>query len=379
MAIRIVHLVTGLDVGGAERMLTRLVGCMDRTRFDNRVCSLLPPGALGAALETAHIPVSTLRMRRGVPSPLGLLKLTRLLREHRPQILQTWLYHADLLGLMAGRLARVPSIAWNLRASEVDMARYGTVSGWTRRLSARLSTFPDAVVVNSVAGRRAHEALGYQPRRWVLIPNGIDTGEFRPLPEERAAARRELAIPERALAFGTVSRWDPIKGIDLLIAAAAAIERPDTCFVLVGRDLDERNGALARAIDAAGVRARVRLVGQRHDVVRLLAALDCFVMPSRSEGFPNAVGEAMACGLPCVTTDAGDAAHLVGETGWVARRGDGAALAAACQRVLDEPADSRRARGLAARERIEAHFSLTHATRTYEDFYEGLAGRERPC
>jgi glycosyltransferase involved in cell wall biosynthesis len=368
---RIAHLITGLDVGGAERMLVRLLTRMD-ARYENVVISMLPPGPMAEVLRGAGLPVQTLAMRRGVPDPAAAARLARRLRRLRPDILQTWLYHADVLGVLAGRLAGVRRIAWNVRASEVDMVPYGGVSRWTRRAAAWISGRPDAVIVNSRAGQRTHEALGYHPKRWVWIPNGVDPSEFRPCPGLRPAVRRELDIDERAFVFGVIARWDPIKGIDLIIDAAARLGR-DACFVLVGRGLDAGNAALAGAIERAGLGHSVRLLGERTDVARIHAALDCVVMPSRGEGFPNAVVEAMASGLPCVVTDVGDAAFLVADTGWVVAHKDRTALAEACRRAIDQPIADTRRLGAAARARVEEHFSLDRITRAYEAFYDSLS------
>lgn len=369
---RIVHLITGLDVGGAERMLVRLLTRMDRSRFDNVVVSLLPPGPMATALRAAGVPVHTLAMRHGVPNPVAAVRLARLLRRLRPGILQTWLYHADLLGLVAGRLARVRHIAWNLRTADVDLAPYGAVSEWTRRMGSWMSPAPDAVVVNSRAGQTAHEALGYRPKRWVRIPNGVDTTEFRPSPDARTAVRRELDIGDDAFVFGVVARWDPIKGIDLVVDAAAVLGRSDARFVLVGLGLDATNGTLAAAIERAGLTRQIRLVGARTDVARLHAGFDCVIMPSRGEGFPNAVAEAMASGVPCVVTDVGDAAFLVGDTGWVVAPDSELALADACRSVLDSSIAETRRRGEAARARIERHFGIDQVAGAYEAFYASL-------
>jgi glycosyltransferase involved in cell wall biosynthesis len=375
---RIVHLVTDLDVGGAEWMLVRLSDRLSRQGCDNRVICLLPPGPLKQALDEAGIAVSSLGMRPGVPNPLGLHRLARLLRRDPPDLLQTWLYHADVLGVLAGRLARVPRVVWNLRASEVNMRLYGPTSGLTRWMAGRLSALPDAVVVNSSAGRRAHEALGYRPRRWELIPNGVDTDVFRPDDAGRAVVRRELGLTDGTAAIGVIARLDPVKGHELWLRAAGLLarDRPDLRFVLAGRGVTAGSPQLARWIGDAGLDGRVVLLGERRDIAAIDAAMDLVVMPSITEGFPNAVAEAMACGVPCIVTDVGDAAELVGDTGWVTPPGNAAGLAAACRAALAAPIDERRRRGQAARERILRQYSLDAMTASYAALYTSLlAGR----
>src|ERR1700733_13424789 len=167
--LTIVHLITGLETGGAEGMLARLVGGTDRTRFRSVVVSMTRPGMVGQAITDAGIPLRDLDIGRGTPDPRGLVRLRRVLHEFRPDVLQTWLYHADLLGLAALRFGWVGHLVWNLRATEA------IGSPVVRRLLRRWSTLPDAIVVNSREGQRFHRALGYRPRRWVHIPNGFDT------------------------------------------------------------------------------------------------------------------------------------------------------------------------------------------------------------
>jgi glycosyltransferase involved in cell wall biosynthesis len=372
---RIVHLVTGLDIGGAEMMLVRLLARIDRGRFDNHVISLLPPGELASSLRSAGIPVSSLAMRRGRPSPLALAHLVRRLRQLEPAVLQTWMYHADVLGTAAAALARVPSLVWNIRASDVDMSRYGWLSGLTRRVGAAWSRRPDAVIVNSEAGRVAHERLGFHPRRWVVIPNGIDVYEYRPDPARRSAMRAALEIADQEIVVGLVARFDPMKGHDTFLRAAGTVARahPAARFVLVGAGAEPSNRELRALIDAAELGDRVALLGRRRDIPAVDAALDVAVMASTfGEGFPTAIAEAMACGVPSVVTEVGDAARLVGDTGWVVPPGDPAAMATAISAVLTLSAAERRDRGGAARARIVEQFSLDRATGQYEETYGSL-------
>ena len=375
MTTRIVHLVTGLDVGGAEMMLVRLLARIDRGRFDNHVISLLPPGELAASLRSAGIPVSSLAMRRGRPSPLALARLVRRLRQLEPAVLQTWMYHADVLGTAAAALARVPALVWNIRASDVDMSRYRWLSGLTRRVGAAWSRRPDAVIVNSESGRAAHERLGFHPRRWVVIPNGIDVDDYRPDPARRAAMRAALGIADQEIAVGLVARFDPMKGHDTFLRAARTVARahPAARFVLVGTGAEPSNRELRTLIDAAELRDRVALLGRRRDIPAVDAALDVAVMASVfGEGFPTAIAEAMACGVPGVVTEVGDAARLVGDTGWVVPPGDAAAMATAISAVLALSAAERRDRGRTARARIVEQFSLDRATGRYEETYGSL-------
>src|SRR5271155_3431460 len=166
---RILHLITGLQTGGAEGMLARLVTRTERTRFPSVVVSMTDTGTIGPMIAAAGIPVEALGIRPGAIDPRGLTRFISLLRRYRPDIVQTWLYHADLLGLIAGQLGYAPRLAWNIRCS--DMVGPGVL----RAILGRFSSRPATVIVNSQAGRRFHERIGYHPRRWEYIPNGYDT------------------------------------------------------------------------------------------------------------------------------------------------------------------------------------------------------------
>ncbi len=361
-------------------MLCRLLERMDSRRFRHTVVSLTDGGALGPSIASRGVPVRTLGMRRGFPDVRAVWRLVRLIRRECPAVLQTWLYHADLVGLVAGRLAGARTIVWNVRCSDMDMRQYRWSSRLTRRLLSALSAAPVAVIVNSERGRQVHERLGYRPRRWVTIPNGIDLERFRPDPEARARLREELALPLSARLVGMVARDDPMKDhATFLRAGAQLLQRgaggmADVHLVGVGRGVTWENPRLAALAHELGLRGHLHLLDERDDVERLLPGLDLATLSSFGEGWPNVVGEAMACGVPCVVTDVGDAAAIVGDTGQVVPPDDPAALAGAWARLLALPDERRRALGAGARERIAVHFSLERVVRQYEELYEQLAG-----
>ena len=370
----IVHLITGLETGGAERMLARLVTGLDRERHRSVVVSMTRPGAVGPLLTSAGIELHALQMRRGVADLRGLRRLTGILREVRPDILQTWLYHADLLGTVA-RLA-VPGCAllWNVQCAESIDAEF------VRRLLVWCSAKPDAVVVNSLAGKRFHEQLGYRPRRWEHIPNGCDTNAFRFDAEARLALRNELGISDDAVAIGLPARFHSMKDHGTFLAAAArlAAVRPDTVFILAGADVDPANRALDDLVVAHHIRDHVRLLGERPDMTRVYSALDIATLSSAfGEGCPNVLGEAMSCGIPCVATDCGDAADILGPTGLVVPPSDPEALAAAWENLLSLGPDARRALGANARDRIIASYDLAAVIARYDALYSGFLAPHR--
>lgn len=379
--LHVLHVITGLEVGGAEMTLARLVASLDRARFRHTVVSLSPDGALATEIAAAGVPVHRLGMRRGFGSALaGIWKLRRRLRATRPDLVQTWLYHADFVGLLAARLAGMRPVVWNLRCADMDLSRYAATTRLLVRLLARLSAMPDAVIVNAEAGRRWHERLGYRPRRWAVIPNGFDVDRFRPDAAARAAFRRDLGIADNVPVIGTVARFDPMKDPGTFLRAAAILGRmrADAHFVMIGRGLDAANPALAADAQAAGLGPRLHLLGERRDVAALLSGFDLFALTSFSEGFPNVLGEAMAAGLACVATDVGDARLLLGDCGRIVPRADAQAMAAAWGGLIAAGPAARAALGDKARARIAADFTPAAATAAYERLYAELAGAGRP-
>ena len=378
--IRILHLITDLSTGGAEMSLFRLLGGIDRTRFENRVISLIPVGEIGVKIRALGIPVTSLGLRRGQFSLAALWSLVHTLRNDRTDILQTWLYHADLLGWAAAGLGGVKYLVWNIRSSDMDISRYKPLSGLVIRACALLSGRPQAVVVNSLAGQVVHTGLGYHPRRWIHIPNGVDVERYKPDPDARRAVRAELGLSVDAILIGMNARYDPMKNHSGFILAAGRLVRSglDVHFLLAGQDVDPGNRVLADLIDQENLSGRVHLLGRCEDIPRLDAALDVLAMTSSfGEGFPNAVAEAMSCGIPCAVTDVGDAAFLVGNTGMVVPRDAPGDMADAWGRLIKAGELERQRLGAAARRRVVENFSLSKAVASYEDLYSGLIGMDR--
>jgi glycosyltransferase involved in cell wall biosynthesis len=378
--IRVAHLITSLDVGGAELTLLQLVTRSDPDRVRHEVIVLKPAGPVGAMLEERKIPVQSLAMTRNIADLTRLGRLVARLRDRRPAVLQTWLYHADLLGLLAGRRAGVPRVVWNLRASDLDL-RARPITRLTRWACARASALVTDAVVNSTAGLRFHQSLGYRPRRWHLIPNGVDVERFRPDAESRLRLRRELGLDPDTTLVGLVARYDPVKDHATFLRAAArlSVTRPGVHFVLAGRGVEPGTAALTSLVGELGLGDRVRLLGERRDVASVTAALDLAALSSTSEGFPNTVLEAMACGVPCVATAAGDAAAIVGDAGEVVAPRDVPALAAALDRWLALDRGARERAGRRARERVACDFGLDAVVRRYDALYAGpAAGAAEP-
>ena len=374
----ILHIITSLERGGAETMLAKLTKAMMPLGVRSVVVSLTGAGVYGAELERAGIRVISLEMRRGFFNPMALFRLIGILKQERPDLIQTWLYHADLLGLVAAKLAGLGPLCWNIRCSDMDMTHYSRLSRWLPRLLGFLSRWPDAVLANSHAGQKIHQQLGYRPRAWYVIPNGFDTEQFRPDARAREEMRAALGVAADAPVIGLVARFDPMKDHQTFLAAARilASRHPSAVFVLAGKGVEPGNPAFADAL-RGGVAGRMLLLGERTDIPQLMNAFDICCLSSLTEGFPNVLGEAMACGVPCVSTDVGDAAWLISDTGLITPPHDPVVLAAAMASLLTLKPEERRQLGSRARQRIVDEFSLPVIARRYYDVYAELVNRRR--
>ncbi|MFQ5749726.1 MAG: glycosyltransferase family 4 protein [Planctomycetota bacterium] len=378
--LRVMHLINNLGYGGAERMLEKLLSHGNGSSFSWKVVSLIGGGALEEPIRDLGVPVENLGMRRGIPDPRALLRFLKVLRKWKPQILQTWLYHSDFLGALALHLAEVPHLVWNIRGTGHLRHSGKRNATFLPKLCAGLAGFPDLVLSNSHAGVEFHQQLGYRPRRWEVIPNGFDLERFRPDPRAWQALRRELDLSEESLVGGFIGRWSPSKDHSNFFKAARSCleECDDLVFVLAGPEITADNASLTALLKGSGVEEKVRLLGARADIPHLCAGFDFFVLPSLFEGFPNVLGEAMACGVPCVATRAGDAAEILGDCGILVPPGDSRALARAMEKMAALPAALRAEMGARGRSRIKERFEIRAISRRYEALYARIAG-EREC
>lgn len=379
--MRIVIIITGLSTGGAEIMLLKVLERLDRQRFAPHVISLTTLGELGQRIAALGIPVDAIGMKPGLFSPSGFFRLVRLLKRLNPDVVHTWMYHADLLGGLAARLAGVSSIGWCIRNSNLDKDKTKLSTRAVVGLCASLSKWvPTRILSCSEKARQIHVARGYVTEKMVVVPNGFDLTRFKPDKDARCRIRAELGMTEQTPLVGLIGRFDPQKNHAGFFEAATVLHRrmPHVHFALAGQGIDTGNAALMQAITRAGVLANTHLLGLRNDMPELMAALDILASSSYGEAFPNVLGEAMACGAPCAVTDVGDSAYIVGDTGRVVASGDMAGLAAALEALLALQPSEKAALGERARARVADYFEIGKVVQQYQDFYEGLLINSRP-
>jgi len=379
--IKILHIINSFEFGGAEAMLCNLLLRTDTDRFAPSVVSLIDDLTVAGPIINAGIVPAVMGMRPGVPDPRALARLARHLRRTKPDVIQTWMDHSNLIGGLAARAANAGPVVWGVHHSD-------HVPGLTKRstlvtlaacamLSRRL---PTRIVFCSEHAAALYKDRGFAADRMDVIPNGFDTARFRPDDSARQGVRRELNIHAEAPLIGLVARYDPVKDHANFLQAAALLVKtnPAAHFLLCGAGVDTNNPALAKLVRSLGLDYCCHLLGPRRDVPRLTAALDVATSASISEAFPLAVGEAMACAVPCVATDVGDSALMIGDTGRTVPPSNPAALAEAWRQLLTLSAEARASLGQSARARVTHLFDLDAVTRRYESLHARLARRTNP-
>ena len=376
----VVHVITDLRQGGAEAMLEKLILASRAVtpEIGHRVVSLRTTGTVGERLIAAGVSVEALGATGIASLPGCLRRLTALLARTPPRtVVQTWLYHADLIGGLAARRAG-RTVVWNIRQTGLGREDIGRATRAVVRVCGLLSRrIPARILCNATAAIEAHARFGYDTSRFQVIPNGFDTERFARDEAGGAQVRAAWGLRNDEIAVGLVARLDPQKDHATFVRAAAiaAARMPALRFVLVGRGVPE-SPELRAQIAEAGLDKHFVLDGQRSDVARVMSALDIFCLSSRAEGFPNVLGEAMACETPAVSTDCGDARIVLGDAARIAPVQDAPALADRIIGIAALAAAQRRALGARQRERVVQQFDIRQVWRTYLALYAQLAGGE---
>ena len=373
--MKICHFITGLGDGGAEAALLRLITHSPDHR--HLVVSLTNGGRHESSLRE----VGTAVVQLDLKSPLGVVNTLSALRRIRafdPDLVQSWMYHANLVGAGIARwVLRVPN-AWGIHNSGIDGAAAALSTKAAFALSKRVSrTLPDLKISCSSRARERLIATGFDPLDWEVIPNGYDLSEFIFRPTSRAAIRRELSVADGDFLIGTVARWHQDKGHAVLFAALRRLFQGDSQRVnvlLAGPGMSRDNVALGKALREHDLCDKILLLGPVTDVAGTMSALDLLVMPSAREAFPNVVCEALACETPVVCTDAGDAAEIIGPLGRAVRPGDVDGLAASIREMVTFRDDREGWHNLraAGRRRMEQLFTIDRMVARYEAAWERL-------
>ena len=366
--IKIALIIRSLDCGGAERQLLTLAKALDKRRFEIAILTFYSGGVFEKELQDCGIRLITLDKAGRWDSFRFANRLIQELRKFRPDIIHSYLDIPNIVAVLAKPLCARPAIVWGVRSTNFDHNN----SDWLHRLGfsfeRKLAYFARHIIVNSQAGHRYLVSQGFPTGKLVMIPNGFDTQHFRPNAEARRKIRAELAVADDQILIGLVARLDPIKDHLTFLRAAKLLSvlRPETRFVCVGTGSELYRQRLFKFVEGLSLQGKIIWTGLRRDVASVYNALDVNVLSSISEGCPNVVGEAMACGVPCVVTDAGDAARIVGDTGFVCDSKNPEALAATISKCIDA---NRSTLGINARRRIEERWNISRLTQSTEKVF----------
>jgi glycosyltransferase involved in cell wall biosynthesis len=336
--MRVLHIITGLGNGGAEGAMYRLIS--HDTTDRHVVISLGGPEKYGPLLEAAGIEVHYLNLNAKT-ALTSLWKLVRLIKNTHPDIVQTWLYHADVIGGVAAKIAGVKNIVWGIRGASIDPDRAKKSTTRMVRIAARLSRIiPSHIISCSAKASNDHALMGYPSHLMSVVPNGYDLSEMKYSEIGRKKVRAELKVDPDHFLIGMAARFDPQKDHENLFDAFSNAfgDDPQVRLVLAGTGCDYRNSELIEIIDRKSISDQVILAGQRTDMPDFYSALDLHVLSSAyGEGFPNAIAEAMACGVPAVGTDVGETGVIIGNIRQVVSARNPLSLSQAMKSVREMP------------------------------------------
>ncbi|MDK9704689.1 MAG: glycosyltransferase [Sulfuritalea sp.] len=372
--MKILHIIANLGQGGAEGVLYRLISASP-PNIEHVVVSMRGEGYFGPQLRASNIVVHTLDKPRGRLTIRGLKRLRRLILDIHPDVVQTWMYHADLVGGVVARWLGVQSVVWGIRHSNLDPQESSFSTRLIARICAPLSHWiPAAIACCSERAAEVHQAAGYCRRKFYVIPNGYDLSRLKLDPEAGKLLRLSWGVQPDELLLGMVARWDPQKDHGNLLCALGKLMERAAIFrcVLVGSGMDQENAILVDKITRLGLAERMILAGPLDDITAVMNALDLHVLSSAyGEAFPNVVAESMACGIANVVTDVGDAALIVGTTGWVVPPNDSEALAGAIQKAAEvATAQGKAVLGQNCRARIQENFELSKMVAAYSHLWQ---------
>jgi len=366
---KIVHIITGLNGGGAENMLYKLLKYSSKERFYHKVISLMDEGVYARKIQEIGVKVHCLRLnKKNIIS--SLIKARNICK--RVDVIDTWLYHADIFGFIVAKILLNKKLIWNIRHSNLEKEANKSRTLKIIKINSFLSKYVDCITYNSNKALENHIKFGYTDKNSVVIPNGFELDKFKFNLKNRIRVRKELGLDKldkEQKVIITVGRWDIQKDYYTLLKALNGLKKYSKNFkmIMCGDNLDYSNEELTDLIDTYGLRENIILLGRREDIPSLLSAADIYVSSSLGESFSNAIGEAMACELPCIVTDVGDSKLILGDAGKVIEPKDCIAL---CNAILSyiNAKDLKEYREK-TRKRVIENYDIRHVVRLFENNY----------
>jgi len=374
--INILHIITDLDIGGSEIMLIKLLYHLKKDRFKNFVVSLKSNNPLKKFLKDKNILIYELNLDYSRNKFNKVLNLLKIIKNYKPDIIHTLLYHADLIGIIIGKFILNKKVIWNIRCSNMNLKKYGKSGYLVFKLCSNLSNFPNSIIFNSEIGKYYHINKGYCPKESYIIPNGFDLSVFKPDNIKRELFRAKYNINKNCICIGIASRYDMMKDHDNFLMAASLIKNKlkNIKFLMCGNNVDPDNKDLISKINYYDLHKNVILLGKLSNIIPFYQSLDIYCSSSSfGEGFPNAVGEAMACGVPCVVTDVGDCKKIVKGVGLVVPPKNSNELSKAMLKLINMSKQERKSLGLKAREKIKKNYDIKNIVKQYENLFIKIA------
>lgn len=366
---KVIHIITGLGSGGAENMLHKLLKYSDKELYYHEIISLVDEGVMGERIKAEGITIHSLNLS-GKNFLKSLIKARRICKEF--DIVNTWLYHADLFGVITAKILLNKKLIWNIRHSNLDKEANKGSTLRIIKLNSLLSRFVDCITYNSNSAFETHKKIGFIDKDSQIIPNGFELDKFNFNLYDRIRIRKDLSINEEEKVIITVGRWNIQKDYFTLLRALNELKKLNVRFkmIMIGTNLDYLNNDLSDLIDQYDLKENVILLGRRVDIPALLSSADIYVSSSLGESFSNAIGEAMACGLPCVVTDVGDSRDIVGKSGLIVEKQNYMILSKALMELLRT--NDLTNYKISARNRVEAKYSIKNVVKEYETILKGI-------
>ena len=364
---KIVHIIVGLSNGGAEMMLYKLLKYSDKNKYDFQVISMMNEGVMGERIKSLGIPVYTLNMRRGIPSFKCIFKALRICKN--VDIIQTWMYHADLFGFIIAKILKKKLIC-GIHHSNLEKDKNKRSTLIIAKINAFLSKWANIIISCSVVAKENHIKYGYYSKNIKVIPNGFELEKFYYITNAKDILIKEFPIIKNKIIFSLVARYEILKDHKTCLEAMKIIkEKFGEKFILLlcGTDINNKNIELNNLIKKNNLEKQVLLLDRRDDIPVIMSATDIYISSSSGEGFPNVIGEAMACETPCVVTNVGDSSYIIGDTGRLVEREEPQKLA---NEIIDfiktrEYVKNRKK----CRERILNNFEINKIVKEYMDLY----------
>lgn len=374
--MKVLHVITGLNQGGAETVLYRLISYISnrpQQTTHHVIVSLSDEGYWGEHFKTLGITVYAINLSTSRLKLPNLIRLAQIMRKEAPDVVQTWMYHADLIGGLTAKLSTSTPIIWNIRNTDLSKKAIKRNTITTARICALLSPYiPYKIISCAQQSIKNHINIGYQKNKFKVIYNGYNSEVFSPNKNKREQLRSLVNVKNNQILFGFVARWDPQKNHKNLLEALSKLDlKTNNIYCLfAGSGLTEENVKLTKLIKGYNLQEHIILLGFNSDISSIMNALDCHVLSSSGEGFPNVVAEAMSCETPCIVTDVGDAAYIVGNTGDIVPPNNPDALAHSMQKMaLTISKEGKYIKGKLARQRIIDNFSLQDMAKNYENLW----------